>query len=82
MIVALSIDEIDGLAPSRQGPSASGGKIDMISVLLSIIGGNKDTRNLVLFGATNRYESMDEAFLRRMNIKLFVGRPSAEARKE
>jgi SpoVK/Ycf46/Vps4 family AAA+-type ATPase len=50
----------------------------MLSVILSLVGGIKDVPNLLLFGATNRKESMDPAFLRRIDIKLFVGKPSYE----
>ena len=75
----LSIDEIDSLAPKRDEDSSEG-KIDKISVLLSLIDGIKDIPNLMIFCATNRLHMMDEAFLRRMSGKFFVGRPSSHAR--
>lgn len=73
------MDEIDGLAPTRSA-DASQHKVDLLSVLLSMIDGVKNVRNLVLFGATNRIEMMDPAFLRRLEIKMFVGRPSFQSR--
>lgn len=76
---ALAIDEIDSLAPKRSGNSSEG-KIDKISVLLSLIEGVKDVSNLMIFSATNRLHMMDEAFLRRMSGKFFVGRPSSKSR--
>ncbi len=75
----LSIDEIDSLAPKRDEESSEG-KVDKISVLLSLIDGIKDVPNLMIFCATNRLHMMDEAFLRRMSGKFFVGRPSSQAR--
>ena len=75
----VSIDEIDSLAPKRHEDSSEG-KVDKISVLLSLIEGIKDVPNLMIFSATNRLHMMDEAFLRRMSGKFFVGRPSPESR--
>ncbi|CAF1102388.1 unnamed protein product, partial [Didymodactylos carnosus] len=75
----LSIDEIDSLAPKRDEDSSEG-KVDKISVLLSLIDGIKDVPNMMIFCATNRLHMMDEAFLRRMSGKFFVGRPSSQAR--
>ncbi|CAF0843802.1 unnamed protein product [Didymodactylos carnosus] len=81
LICALTIDEIDGLVPKRDS-KAQQSKVDGISVLLSHIEGIKDVQNLVVFGATNRRNMMDEAFLRRMQTKVFVGRPSPAIRKK
>ncbi|CAF0853024.1 unnamed protein product [Adineta steineri] len=80
LICAMTIDEIDGLAPKRDS-NAQQGKVDGISVLLSHIEGVKNIPNLIVFGATNRRNMMDEAFLRRMQAKVFVGRPSPAIRK-
>lgn len=79
LICAMTIDEIDGLVPKRDN-NAQQGKVDGISVLLSHIEGVKDIPNLIVFGATNRRNMMDEAFLRRMQAKVFVGRPSPAVR--
>lgn len=76
---ALVIDEIDSLTPQRNDNSNQG-KVDKISVLLSLIEGVKDVPNLMIFSATNRLHMMDDAFLRRMSGKFFVGRPSSNSR--
>ncbi|CAF1435268.1 unnamed protein product [Adineta ricciae] len=81
LICALIIDEIDGLVPKRDN-NAHQGKVDGISVLLSHIEGVKNIPNLILLGATNRKTMMDEAFLRRMQTKVFVGRPSPRIREK
>ena len=75
----ISIDEIDSLTPKRD-QNASQGKVDQISILLSRIEGIKDVPNLMIFCATNRLHMMDDAFLRRMTGKFFVGRPSSNLR--
>lgn len=80
LMCCVSIDEIDSLAPKRDEDSSEG-KVAKISVLLSVIEGIKDVKNLMFFSATNRLHMMDEAFLRRMSGKFFVGRPSALARE-
>ncbi|CAF0926260.1 unnamed protein product [Rotaria sordida] len=81
LICAMTIDEIDGLVPKRDN-NAQQSKIDGISVLLSHIEGVKNIPNLIILGATNRRNMMDEAFLRRMQAKCFVGRPSPQIRKK
>jgi hypothetical protein len=80
LICAMTIDEIDGLVPKRDN-NAQQFKVDGISVLLSHIEGVNDIPKLIVLGATNRKNVMDEAFLRRMQAKCFVGRPSPETRK-
>ncbi|CAF4212925.1 unnamed protein product [Rotaria sp. Silwood2] len=80
LMCCVSIDEIDSLAPRRDEDSSEG-KVAKISVLLSVLEGIKDVPNLMFFSATNRLHMMDEAFLRRMSGKFFVGRPSSEARR-
>jgi hypothetical protein len=81
LICAMTIDEIDGLVPKRDN-NAQQSKVDGISVLLSHIEGVKNIPNLIVFGATNRRNMMDDAFLRRMQAKCFVGRPSPQIRKK
>ncbi|CAF1331648.1 unnamed protein product [Didymodactylos carnosus] len=80
LICAITIDEIDGLVLKRDN-NAQQSKVDGISVLLSHIEGVKNIPNLIVFGATNRHNMMDETFLRRMQPKVFVGRPSPKILK-
>ncbi len=53
----------------------------LICVLLQHCLGGKDVENLILIGCTNLRTSMDAAFLRRMNLKFFVGKPDFEGRR-
>jgi hypothetical protein len=78
-IFVLAIDEVEALVKSREGDKNSA---SMLSVILGLITGVKDVPNLIVFCATNHIEMIDNAFLRRMNIKIFVGKPSYEGRKE
>ncbi|CAF1398490.1 unnamed protein product [Adineta steineri] len=80
LMCCVAIDEIDSLAPKRTDESRHT-DVSKLSVLLSVIEGIKDVRNLMFFCATNRIHMMDKAFLRRMSGEFFVGRPSSHARK-
>ena len=75
----IAIDEIDGLAPPRQGNNGKDNS-DLLNMLLSMLTGVGDIKNLVIVGATNHLSSMDAAFLRRCDFKFFVGKPSFNAR--
>jgi SpoVK/Ycf46/Vps4 family AAA+-type ATPase len=76
------IDEIDSLAPNRMSKNADGKQGGLLGVLLAILDGTKTTSNLKIIATTNLKDSMDDAFLRRMSIKLFLGNPSYKARYE
>lgn len=76
----LIIDEIDSLAPDRTKSQNQGKGSDLLGVFLAILDGAKQTPNLKIFASTNLREKMDEAFLRRMEIQIFLGNPSAKAR--
>ncbi|KAG2370744.1 hypothetical protein C9374_014267 [Naegleria lovaniensis] len=82
MLCAVVIDEIDALAQSREGHNGEKGDVNVLSVLLSMIGGMNDIPNLIFFGSTNLYHMMDAAFLRRMDAKFFIGKPSFQARED
>lgn len=78
-LVFALIDEIDSLVPPRDGP-ASGGGNDLIGVLLSTMDGYMATPNLRILASTNLLAKMDKAFLRRMEIQLFLGNPNRSSR--
>ena len=81
-LCALFIDEIDGLCPNRKGSGANESAINLISVFLSIMDGNKRKKNLMVVGISNRLKQMDDAFLQRLDIKLFIGLPNAASRAD
>ena len=82
-VCGVSIDEIDALAPDRMASTQRAGESDLSfqSLILSVLGGNQNAPNLLLFGSTNRKEAMDAAFLRRVSIHIFVGLPTFEHRQ-
>ena len=65
------IDEIDGIG-SRNGESAEGARV--INALLTELDGFRE-RNMLVIGATNRYEALDEALVRpgRLSLKIQLG---------
>ena len=65
------IDEIDGIG-SRDGESGEGARI--INAFLTELDGFQE-RNMLVIGATNRYEALDEALVRpgRLSLKIQLG---------
>lgn len=65
------IDEIDGIG-SRDSASGEGARV--INAFLTELDGFRE-RNLLVIGATNRYEALDEALVRpgRLSLKIQLG---------
>lgn len=80
-LCALFIDEIDSLAPSRSNSDTSNSQASLIGQFLTNIDGSKKKSNMLIIGTTNRLEKMDKAFNERMDIKVFLGVPNCEIRK-
>jgi transitional endoplasmic reticulum ATPase len=76
------IDEIDSLVPDRNSAGSSTGACDLLSVILAIQDGSKITKNLKIIASTNLLNKMDAAFLRRMEIQIFLGNPSRSSRSK
>jgi hypothetical protein len=66
-------DELDGLAPARQGPAADQTYASVVATLLALLDGTSPRGAVVVIGATNRPDAIDPA-LRRP-----VSRPRAGA---
>lgn len=79
ILCSVGIDEVDGLVPDRKDKDEKN-KGEGISMLLSVIGGNKDVSNLVFMTSTNYLKKIDEAIRRRLSGQYQVGRPNPEAR--
>jgi transitional endoplasmic reticulum ATPase len=77
------IDEIDSIAPSR-GDGVGEGERRMVAQLLTLMDGLKQRSNLVVIGATNRPDAIDEALRRpgRFDRELVIGVPDVEGRTE
>jgi transitional endoplasmic reticulum ATPase len=79
-------DELDSVAPRRSGGEGgdSRGAERIVSQLLTEMDGLEDLKGVVVIGATNRLDIVDDALLRpgRFDRLLEIPLPSNEARKE
>lgn len=77
------IDEIDSLAPTRDGFGIHSFDVKQINELLHQIDGIKmdhDYDKVIYIGATNRPWSLDPALLRRLPKKCYLGPPNYDRR--
>ena len=79
LLCCIAIDEIDALTPKRND-KAAGHKVDALSLLLSLVGGIKDIPNVFVIGSTNYKNKIDDAFSRRIEDKIFIGKLTNEQR--
>jgi transitional endoplasmic reticulum ATPase len=78
-------DELDAIAPRRGGSEGDSHVTErVISQMLTEMDGLEDLKGVVVIGATNRPDIIDEALLRpgRFDRILEVPRPSSEGRKQ
>lgn len=77
------MDEIDAIAPKREEAT---GEVErrMVSQLLALMDGLKGRGNVIVIGATNRPNSIDQALRRpgRFDREIEIGIPDKNARKE
>jgi len=77
------IDEIDSIAPKRQEAT---GEVErrVVSQLLSLLDGLRGRGEVIVIGATNRINSIDEALRRpgRFDREIEFGVPNSKGRKE
>ncbi len=76
------VDEIDSFAPDRVNGNQAGGITANLNQLLALMDGVTCVPNNYLIGATNFYNKLDEAFLRRLRNKIFVPNLDAKQRLE
>jgi len=79
------VDEIDSLAPDRDGFGIHGCEVKQINELLHQIDGIKldsDYDKVIYIAATNRPWSLDPALLRRLPKKCYLGPPDPERRRD
>lgn len=77
-------DEIDGLAPSRDGDSTQEFENRIVTQLLSLMDGLDAQEDVVVMGATNRPDSIDPALRRggRFDREIEIGVPDREGRRD
>lgn len=77
------IDEIDSIAPKRDAVRGEL-EIRVVSTLLSLMDGLKETKGVIVVGTTNRPNAIDPAIRApgRLEYEIYIGIPNAEGRKE
>lgn len=77
------IDEIDSIGGQRNSDTNSE-KDQTLNQLLTEMDGFKDCKDVVVIGATNRIDLLDDALKRagRFNKHVYIGNPDLESRKE
>ncbi|WP_100182944.1 CDC48 family AAA ATPase [Candidatus Nitrosotenuis aquarius] len=75
-------DEIDALVPRRSGGDSSHVSENVVSQILTEIDGLEELNNVLIIGATNRLDIVDEALLRpgRFDRIIEVPKPDAKGR--
>jgi transitional endoplasmic reticulum ATPase len=77
------IDEIDSIAPKREETT---GEVErrVVAQLLTLLDGMEPRQNVVVIGATNRPNALDEALRRpgRFDREIIIGVPNQEGRRE
>lgn len=76
----LFIDEIDGLTKGRNKDSSSE-DLKQIGTLLNLIESARD-RNIIVLGATNKYDIVDDAIKRRFDEQMYLGMPDTDTREQ
>lgn len=78
-------DEIDSLLPKRGSHEGSSHVTEsVVSQILTELDGLEELKNVIVLGATNRPDLLDEALMRpgRLDRTIYVPAPDAEARKK
>lgn len=77
------VDEIDSIAPKREETT---GEVErrVVAQLLTLMDGLEPRQNVVVIGATNRVDALDEALRRpgRFDREIVIGVPDLRGRKE
>lgn len=78
------IDEIDALCVKREGSGASTEHNSTVNAVLAEMDGFKPNDNILVIGATNKPEAIDDAVKRpgRFDRHIFIGKPSVEGRED
>ncbi len=77
------IDEIDSIAPKRDQVAGEAER-RLVAQLLTLMDGLEPRQNVVVIGATNRVDALDEALRRpgRFDREIILGVPDATGRRE
>lgn len=77
-------DELDALVPSRGRSSGEDVSERVVSQILTEMSGLEDLKDVIVIGATNRPDMIDQALLRpgRLDNQIYIDAPDLEARKK
>lgn len=78
--VILFIDEIDGFTHNRSDDS-SVEDLKQMGTLLNMIETARD-KNVIVIGATNKYDIVDDAIKRRFDEQIYIGLPDEKTRED
>lgn len=78
--VFLAIDEMESMTSQRRG-SGSGEDDKLVSTLLQIIEDARN-KNVIILGATNCFNLVDEAVKSRFEDKIYIGLPDDDTRRQ
>ncbi len=78
--VFLAMDEMESLTSKRKGGETGSEDDKMVSTLLQIIEEARG-RNVIILGATNCFDQLDDAIKSRFEDKIYIGLPDDETRK-
>ena len=78
--VFLAMDEMESMTSKRKGGETGAEDDKMVSTLLQIIEEARG-RNVIILGATNCFDQLDDAIKSRFEDKIYIGLPDDDTRK-
>eukprot|EP01033_Poteriospumella_lacustris_P009473 gene9473-6787_t len=84
-LVVLLIDEVESIAAARNNANRSGEPGDAIRVVNAVLTSLDQLRrrkNVLVMCTSNMVATLDEAFVDRLDLNIYIGNPSVQARQD